>query len=145
MFLGQYEHTVDEKGRMIIPARYRDLLQDGAFITTGFDHNLMVLTTASFDKVRDRLSVMSLTDPTARQLKRLMFANAERVEVDRAGRVLIPQYLRDAAGLQGAAVVVGVGDYFEIWAPENWDKQNDDLNDKDANAQRFAALDLSLR
>lgn len=144
MFLGQYDHTVDDKGRMTIPVRYRDLLQDGAFVTIGFDRNLMVLTAASFDKVREQISMMSLTDNTARQLRRLMFSNADRVEVDRAGRVLIPQYLRDAVGLTGTAIVVGVGDYFEIWAPEHWNKQNEQLTDTEANAQRFAALDLSL-
>ncbi len=145
MFLGQYEHTIDEKGRMIIPARYRDLLQDGAFITLGFDHNLMVLTAAAFDKVRDRVSAMSLTDPIARDLRRKMFSKADRVEIDRAGRVLISQFLREEASLQGAAVVVGAGDYFEIWAPEYWDKKDEDLNGSDANDQRYATFDLSLR
>ncbi len=145
MFLGQYDHAIDEKGRMTIPVRFRDLLQDGAIITIGFDNNLMVLTAAAFDKLRDQLSLMSLTDNTARLLRRLMFAYAERIEVDRAGRVLIPQYLREHASLQGAATVVGVGEYFEIWAPEHWTKQNEQLNDTQANAQRFAALDLSLR
>jgi MraZ protein len=144
MFLGQYEHNIDEKGRMTVPARYRDLLQDGAFITTGFDQNLMVLTAANFEKLYARVNQMSMTDGTARQLKRLIFSNAERLDVDRAGRVLLPQFLRESALLNNVAVVVGAGDYFEIWSPELWSQQSMLLNDPEANAKRFAALDISM-
>lgn len=144
MFLGQYEHTIDEKGRMTIPARFRELLQEGAFITTGFDRNLMVLTADSFEKIYDRVNHLSMTDPIARQLKRLIFANADRLEFDRAGRILIPQKLREAVQLTSEAVVLGVGDYFEIWSPNLWQQQNELLSDTEANAQRFSALDLSL-
>jgi MraZ protein len=144
MFLGQYEHTIDEKGRMTIPARYRELLQDGAYITIGFDRNLMVLTASAFDRVSARVNEMSVTDPNARILKRMIFSSAEHLEVDRAGRVLIPQYLRGTASLDSRAIVVGTGEYFEIWSPELWSQQNEQLNDSDANNQRFAALDLTL-
>jgi MraZ protein len=142
MFLGRYDHNIDEKGRMTIPARFRDLLDDGAYITQGFDQNLIVLTTSSFQKIYQHINQMSMTDPVARQLKRLMFAHADRVEVDRVGRILIPQFLRTAACIENAAVVVGVGDYFEIWSPLLWTKEDEKLLDADANAQRFAALDL---
>ena len=145
MFLGQYEHTIDEKGRLTIPSRYRDLLQDGAYITQGFEQNLMVLTAAAFDHISNRVNRMSMTDPIARQLKRLIFSHADRVEVDRVGRILIPQFLRTSAQLDGAAIMVGVGDYFEIWSPEQWQEQNSLLQDGEANAQRFAALDLSVQ
>lgn len=145
MFLGRYEHTIDEKGRMTIPARFRDLLQDGAYITQGFDRNLMILTTPAFESITARINHLSMTDPTARQLKRLIFGNASRVEFDRVGRILIPQFLRDFAKLGNTANVVGVGDYFEIWSTDFWSQQTEDLNDSDANAQRFAALDLSTQ
>jgi len=144
MFLGQYEHTIDEKGRLTIPSKFRDLLQDGAYITQGFEQNLMVLTTATFDRVYARVNRLSMTDPVARQLKRLIFSNANRVEVDRVGRILIPQFLRSSAHLDGAAIMVGVGEYFEIWSPDRWQEQNTLLQDGEANAQRFAALDLSV-
>lgn len=145
MFLGQYEHTVDAKGRMTIPARFRELLEEGAYITQGFDQNLVVLTASAFERIYEHVNQMSLTDPSARQLKRLIFSHADRVEVDRVGRILIPQFLRQAARIDGAAVVVGVGDYFEIWAPESWQQQNEALQDTDANTQRFAALNLPVR
>lgn len=144
MFLGQYEHTIDEKGRMTIPARYRDLIQDGAYITSGFDHNLMILTNATFERLYARMSDMNMADPATRQVRRLVLSNAARLEVDRAGRALIPQYLRDAIQLGDTAIVVGVGEYFEVWSPELWSQQNTLLNDPEANAHRFAALDLSI-
>lgn len=144
MFLGQYEHTIDEKGRMIIPARFRELLLDGAYILQGFDRNLMILTAPSFEKVSQRIDQMSLTDPNARLLRRLIFSKAERLEIDKAGRALIPQYLRDSARLGSNAIVVGSGAYIEIWSPELWAQQDEELNENDADAQRFAALDLSM-
>jgi MraZ protein len=144
MFLGQFEHTIDEKGRMTIPARFRELLEGGAYVTQGFDSNLIVLPTAAFQQIYQRVNQLSMTDPTTRQLKRLIFSYATRLEFDKAGRFLLPQFLRDTAGLDGAAVVVGVGDYFEIWSVQHWADQNNNLRDADANSQRFAALDLSL-
>jgi MraZ protein len=143
MFLGQYEHGVDEKGRLTIPVRFRDGMIDGAYIIQGFDRNLMVLTSASFDLLSERVNQKSLTDPAARMLRRLIFSSADRVEVDKAGRILIPQFLRDANDLNGAAIVVGTGDYFEIWSKDLWADQQVKLQDVEANEQRFAALDLS--
>lgn len=143
MFLGQFRHSIDAKGRMTIPARFRELLQDGAFLTQGFDRNLMVLTTSSFDVIYQRVNQLSMTDQTARQLKRLIFSSAVPVEVDNAGRMLIPQFLRDVSALESEATIVGVGNYFEIWASESWQEQIDLIGDTGANAQRFSALDLS--
>jgi len=145
MFLGQYEHAIDEKGRLTIPARFREALANGAYVLQGFDHNLIVLDSPSFESIYARVNQMSMTDPTARQLKRFIFSTAERVEIDRAGRMLLPSFLRDSAQLDGSAVVVGVGDYLEIWSPEVWARQQDLLQDVDANAQRFAAFELPLR
>jgi MraZ protein len=144
MFLGRYEHTIDEKGRLTIPVRYRELLANGAYVSQGFDHNLMVLPAPSFEQMFVHVNQMSMTDPTARQLKRFVFSSAERVDFDRAGRLLLPQFLRDAVRLDGTAIIVGVGDFFEIWSPEYWSQQNELLQDTEANNQRFAALNLSF-
>lgn len=144
MFLGTYYHTIDNKGRLTVPSRYRELLMaEGAFITQGFDQNLMVLTETSFYTIYKRVNRLSMTDPTTRMLKRLIFSNADRVDVDKAGRILIPQFLREAVALNSEVVIVGVGDYFEIWSSENWAKHNTQLQDNEANAQRFLTLDLS--
>ena len=143
MFLGQYHHTLDEKGRMTIPARFRDLLADGTYVTQGFDQNLKLLTEPAFEAMAAKVNGLSETNPKIRKLRRLFFASAGKVDLDRLGRVLIPQFLRDFAGLGKEAVIVGVGESIEIWSPDGWQKQLDELSDADANAQQFAELDLS--
>jgi MraZ protein len=144
MFLGQFYHSFDDKGRLTIPVRFRDLLvPDGAYVMQGFDHNLMVLPSPTFEFLSHRVNKLSMTDPTARLLRRLVFSTADRVEVDKVGRILIPQFLRQKVGVENQLVVVGMGDYFEIWTPEQWEEQSEKLNDAQSNAHRFAALDLS--
>lgn len=145
MFLGQFYHNLDEKGRLTLPARFRELLavDDGAYLLRGFDHNLMLLTSKSFKVVSDRINHMSMTDPTARLLRRLIFSGTAPVEFDKAGRILLPQYLREAADIESETVIVGAGDYVEIWSPKFWAAQTDQLNDVNLTADRFAALDLA--
>ena len=143
MFLGHYDHTIDDKGRLTVPARFRDLLADGAVITLGFDGNLIVMTSAMFDDFSSRLDKMNMTNPDSRSLRRMILSFAERLELDRVGRILLPQFLRQQASLVTNAIIAGVGDYFEIWSPELWARQVSLLQDPEVNAQRFAALDLS--
>jgi len=143
MFLGQFQHNLDEKGRLMIPARYRELLAAGAFITQGFDKCLMVMTDVHFQEVYERINAMNLADPDARLLRRLILSNAYSVEIDRIGRILVPQNLRQVIGLNGEAIVAGQGEYFEVWAPADWNKQMDQLQEIETNNQRFATLDLS--
>jgi len=143
MFMGQYPHNLDDKGRLTIPARYRDLLADGAYITQGFESNLMVWPKDAFQAIAQRVSQIPITNPVARCLRRLIFSGGEQVYIDRAGRILIPQFLRTTAELDGEAMVVGVGDYFEIWSSANWAEQLAQLQDAEANAHRFEAFDLS--
>jgi MraZ protein len=145
MFLGRYEHNIDEKGRLTIPARFRELLVDGAYVTQGLDRNLIVLPTASFHDMYENVNTLSMTDPNARQFRRLIFSSAVQCEIDRAGRILLPQFLRESIQLQDTAMIVGVGGHFEIWSPGNWAEQNAVLQDADANVQRFAALNLPIR
>ncbi|MBN1667784.1 MAG: division/cell wall cluster transcriptional repressor MraZ [Anaerolineales bacterium] len=144
MFLGQYQHSLDEKGRLTIPAKFREELAEGAYLTQGFDRNLRLVTEAAFEALSGKLNHLSTTDPFIRQLRRLLFSNATRVEADRIGRVLIPQFLRDFAKLDGEAVIVGVGEAVEIWSLAGWQEQLDQLQDAETNAQRFAEFDLSL-
>ena len=143
MFLGQFQHNLDEKGRLMIPARYRELLAAGAFITQGFDKCLMVMTEVYFKQVYDRINAMNLADPTARLLRRLILSNAYPVEVDKVGRILVPQNLRQVIALESEAIVAGQGEYFEVWTPAAWNEQMNQLQDIETNNQRFATLDLS--
>ena len=143
MFLGQFQHNLDDKGRLMIPARFRELLAAGAFITQGFDKCLMVMTDAYFKQVYDHISAMNITDPTARLLRRLILSNAYPVDVDKIGRILVPQNLRQVIALDSEAIVAGQGEYFEVWTPASWNEQMAQLQDIETNNQRFAALDLS--
>ena len=142
MFLGQYRHSLDSKGRLTIPALFRDMLAEGAFLTQGFDRNLRLLTEPAFQAVYAQVNQLSITDPTTRHLRRLLFATASQVQLDRLGRVLIPQFLRAMAGLETEAVIVGVGEAVEIWSPAAWEEQVGLLQDTESNAQRFANLNI---
>lgn len=141
MFLGRFSHNLDDKGRLTVPARFREQLEpDGAYVLQGFDRNLMVLPAATFQSLSEKVHQMSMTNPDARQLRRLLYSTADRVDVDRAGRMLIPQFLRQAAGLEVNVVVVGNGDYFELWSPESWEIQDSQLQDAESTTSRFADL-----
>ena len=144
MFLGQFQHNLDDKGRLMIPARFRQLLDGDAFITQGFDKCLMVMTGSYFKQVYERIEAMNLADPTARLLRRLILSNAYPVEVDKIGRMLVPQNLRTFLAIEnGELVVAGQGEYFEVWMPALWSEQMTQLQDTEANKARFSTLDLS--
>jgi MraZ protein len=144
MFLGQFYHNLDDKGRLTVPSRYRDLLLPaGAYIMQGFDQNLIVLPSDNYEAQIQRIRQLSMTDPDARSLRRLYFSTADRVDVDKAGRILIPQFLRTYAGLECALVLVGMGDYFEIWSPDAWKVQFEQLQDPQLNSDRFKAISLA--
>jgi MraZ protein len=145
MFLGEYRHSIDSKARLTIPARYRELLDEGAYILRGLDKNLMVLTSKAFESISKRIFRMSMTDPLARSLRRLIMGSASRVEIDKVGRILIPEFLCEKAGLscEQEAVLVGQGDYFEIWSSVVWALQQKQLDEAEANSERFKVLDLS--
>ena len=144
MFLGQFQHNLDDKGRLMIPARFRELLEGGAYITQGFDKCLMVMTEAYFKQVYERIEAMNLADPTARLLRRLILSNAYPIEVDKVGRILVPQNLRTFLEIaSGELIVAGQGEYFEVWTPATWGEQMALLQDVEANNARFSTLDLS--
>jgi MraZ protein len=145
MFLNQYHHSFDDKSRLTIPAKFRELPEEGAYVVQGLDRNLMVLPPAVFQILYDRIMALSLTDPNARLLRHIILGNAMQVVPDGSGRILLSQNLRDYANLKTEVVFVGQGDYFEIWAAEPWQQQQNQINDVEMNAKRFAALDLATR
>lgn len=146
MFLGQYRHNLDDKGRLTIPSRFRELLLSAdAYIVQGFDQNLIIAPAATFETWVRHLDEESLTDPSARLLRRMFFATATQVEFDKVGRILIPQFLRQSAGLVSEAVITGNGDHFEIWTPEIWNSQVETLRDVQGNVQRFAPFHITSR
>ncbi|MGD8813171.1 MAG: division/cell wall cluster transcriptional repressor MraZ [Anaerolineales bacterium] len=144
MFLGQYRYSIDEKGRITIPARFRASLETGAYVTQGFERNLLVYTTASFEHIAAQTNSLSATNAEAREVRRMIFGRASDVSLDSAGRILIPVFLRDYAGLDSEVEIVGAGVYFEIWSPDEWAEVLVSVTDADRNAQRFSDFDLSV-
>lgn len=143
MFLGQYSHTIDSKGRLTIPARFRDALESGAYLIQGFERNLLVYTTETFERLAAKASTLSTTNPEARAVRRVIFGGASEVQLDSSGRILLPPFLRDYAHLDGEITVVGAGEYFELWASSAWEQVLAEVTDPDTNAQRFKDFDLS--
>ena len=120
MFWGEFSHQLDKKGRLIIPARYRQRLSTGAILTRGIDHNLVVYPHDVWKSLSTQISQMSIANPTARALRRLVFSGAMELTLDRQGRILIPNHLREYASLDGEALVIGMETFIEIWQPASW-------------------------
>jgi MraZ protein len=144
MFLGEYRHNLDPKDRLTVPAKYREELANGLYFVQGFDNNLMAMAPATFELILQRLQALNIADPDVRLMYRRILASAVETEVDKNGRVLMPEFLRQKIGLDKAMVLVGQGRYFEIWSPEEWAKQEAAQLDTEANNQRFKVLDLRL-
>lgn len=144
MFLGRLENTIDEKGRITFPSRFREILSEGAFITQGFDQNLIIMPSSRWNVLRERVSKLSLTDDSARALKRQLYSLAAEIDLDSAGRFIIPPALRKVAQLTTSAIYVCTGDDIELWNPELLEKQDNKMDDPDQLAKRFAAFDLSI-
>ena len=120
MFLGRYAHALDAKGRLAVPARFRDALADGVVLTRGIDRCLALYPMAAWMPLAERVSALPITDPDARNFRRLVFAEAVDLGLDGQGRILVPPELRRWAGLEREALVVGVHTAIEIWSPERW-------------------------
>lgn len=127
MFTGQYEYSVDDRGRVPVPPKYRNDFKAGLFLSKGLDSCLNAYTPEAWARLADLITARSFTDATARDLRRNMASWAFEVEIDKQGRILLPGALRDYAGIGQNAVVVGVFDSLEIWGSERWDAKSADL------------------
>lgn len=121
MFMGEYHHTIDQKGRMIIPAKFRELLGDSFVLTRGLDQCLFGYTHEEWKTLEDKLKTLPFTKKDARAFTRFFFSGATECEVDKQGRVNIAPPLRDYAKLEKDCVIIGVSNRFEIWSKSNWD------------------------
>lgn len=131
MFMGEYNHTIDPKGRVIIPAKFRDTLGEQFVITKGLDGCLFVYDEQEWKVFEEKLKTLPITNKEARAFVRFFLAGAADVETDKQGRILIPGVLRDHAKLIKDVVLVGVGSRVEIWSKECWDNtaQYDDVDE----------------
>jgi len=121
MFLGEYAHTIDDKGRLTIPARFRDELESGVVITRGLDGCLWAFGRDEWEVLAEKIAQLPTTNPAARNFSRLMFGSAIDSIPDRQGRILLTQNLRDYAGIQNETTIVGMKNRLEIWNPTAWD------------------------
>lgn len=121
MFIGEYSHTIDEKGRMAVPAKLRQKLGSGAVVTRGIDKCLWVFPKSEWQALAEKISNLPLSDANSRAFSRLMLAGAMDVEFDGQGRVLLPSYLRSYANLTKNTVVAGLYNRLEIWDKADWD------------------------
>ena len=142
MFWGEYTHHLDKKGRLIIPARYRAYLSDGAVLTRGLDRNLIIFPPDTWRAISEQLAGLPITDSRARALRRLMFSGLVELTIDRQGRILVPGYLRDYASLDGEALIVGMETFVEIWDPSNWRATLDGVTSALADANYPLSLGL---
>lgn len=142
MFTGEYRHSVDEKGRLAVPARFRAQLEGGAVLSRWIDGCLAIHTRAAWDELAAETAGLPRADASARRFQRHIFGGAHEAEFDRQGRVLIPSYLRDECGLAGEAVVIGARDHAEIWAPERWAEYRRPMEDPDAFAAAIEGLGI---
>jgi MraZ protein len=124
MFLGRHAHSLDAKGRLAIPAKFREALAEGLVLTRGIDRCLALYPMAAWLPLAEKVNALPISDPDARNFRRLVFAEAVDLELDSQGRILVPPELRRFAGLDRDAVVVGVNTSIEIWSPERWDAVN---------------------
>ena len=142
MFTGEYRHSVDDKGRIAVPAKFRAQLAGGAVVSRWMDHCLAIHTREGWEDVATKVAALSITDENARRFQRFLFANAFEADLDRQGRVVVPAYMREAVGLEGDAVVVGSRDHAEIWAAGRWDAYRTELDDPDRLAEAISGLGI---
>ncbi len=129
MFIGEYHHSIDEKGRLIIPAKFRDELGNNFIITRGIDNCLFVYSNESWDKICNKLNSLPFTKKDARVFNRFFMSGATNVELDKQGRANISSPLIDYAHLSKECVIIGTGDRLEIWSQDDWDSFFDSNKD----------------
>ncbi|MFH1145941.1 MAG: division/cell wall cluster transcriptional repressor MraZ [bacterium] len=122
MFVGEYNHTLDSKGRVSLPAKFRSFFESGAVITKGIDHCLFVYTRAEWDKLASKVANLPVSQSNNRAFSRLMLAGAWEVQLDKQNRVVVPDHLRTYASLKKETVVIGLYNRMEIWDKAEWER-----------------------
>lgn len=141
MFMSEYNHTIDAKGRLSIPSKFRNALGKEFVISKGIDSCLYVYANEDWEKFERNLTSLPLIDKDARKFARFFLAGAAQVELDPQGRILVPTHLREYAGLEKDVVLVGVGTRIEIWNKEKWEA---DCSEIDMDTITASMKDLNL-
>jgi MraZ protein len=140
VFLGKRTIKFEEQTRFQAPADFKKDLASGFFMIQGFDRNLMVFPVKAFDGMYQSISSQNIADPQVRMLLRLILGTAHKLEINEQGYVSIPPTLKEYANLNGNVLLIGQGNFFEIWEPTSWEKQETKLKDSDTNSTRFSSL-----
>ncbi len=122
MFIGEYQHSVDYKGRLSVPKKFRAQLEEGAVVTRGLDGCLFLYPKSSWEGLWGKLAQLPLTQSDARSFSRHLLSGAMEVTFDQLGRAMIPSYLRDFAAVKNEVTIVGVGERIEIWDSQRWEQ-----------------------
>lgn len=143
LFIGEYRHSLDTKGRVIVPAKFRDGLGDKFVVTKGLDGCLFAYSKEEWTNFENKIKTLPLTNKDARAFVRFFFSGAVECEIDKQGRTLIPPMLRDYANLNKDLVIIGVSTRVEIWSQEKWDNYSEaeDL-EADVLAEKMAELGI---
>lgn len=141
--MGEYNHTIDAKGRLIIPARFRELLGEEFILTKGLDGCLSIYPMDAWETFETKLRALPLTNKNARTFTRFFVAGATNCELDKQGRILVPQTLREFAGLEKEVVLTGNLDRIEIWSKEKW-SENCNYDDMDNIAESMQDMGIII-
>lgn len=142
MFIGEYNHSIDAKNRLIVPSKFRDDLGSKFIITKGLDGCLYVYTLEEWSKLEQKLRTLPLTNKDARSFVRFFFSGASEMEIDKQGRTLIPQNLKEYASIEKEIVSIGVSTRIEIWSKEKWNDYNESNIDYDSIAEKMCDLGI---
>jgi MraZ protein len=145
LFLGHHPTQLKNSNRLSLPAGWRKLLTGGIYLTQGFDQNLLILTAETFQEIYERISSLNITDPLARLLLRMFLGTASYLEITESEPITVPQNLMEYANLKGKVVLIGQGEYLEVWSPSHWAEQEAQIQDAQANAARFSAFHIATR
>lgn len=143
MFMGEYSHTIDTKGRLIVPSKFRELLGDEFVLTKGLDGCLSIYPMDEWKAFEEKLKALPLTNKNARTFSRFFVAGATACELDKQGRILVPATLREFAGLEKDVVLTGNITRIEIWSKAKWN-ENNDYDDMDAIAEGMQDMGIVI-
>lgn len=142
MFIGEYQHAIDTKNRMIIPSKFRDELGSNFILTKGLDGCLYAFTISEWKVLEEKLKSLPLTSKDARAFVRFFFSGANEIDVDKQGRALIPQTLLEYAKVKKDIVSIGVSTRIEVWSKEKWEEYNNSDIDFDDIAEKMSLLGI---
>jgi MraZ protein len=133
MFIGEYIHNIDEKGRLAVPVKFRSRLAGGSIVTKGLDNCLSLYPIEAWNKQVEKMESLPLTQSKSRAYARFILSGAFSVEIDKQGRINLPVTLREFAGVESQVIVTGLGDHVEIWSTKTWGEYRENIEKESVN------------